>query len=79
MPTYVKKLRVEEWNTINNPCLVPNVTWMFDYVTRMYVHNFSIALITFIPYMHEYLSIFLNETWRINLINQASGFKKEMI
>jgi len=52
---------------------------ILDYVTRISEHNFSIAVITFIPCMHEYLSMFLNETLRINLMNQANGFEKEMI
>jgi len=32
-------------------------------VTRVCVHNFSIALTTCIPYMHEYLRTFLNDSF----------------
>ena len=81
-PTYVKGLRVEEWYTHLTLCWVLNVTCMYpilDYMTRMCAHNFSIALITFIPYMQEYLSMFLNETLRMNLMKQASAFEKDKI
>ena len=45
-----------------------------DYVTRMCVQN---VLVTFHTCM-TILSVFLNESWRMNLMNQVSGFEKEM-
>jgi len=52
--------------------------FVHDYTTRMCVHNLLMAPVTFIPYMHEYLCMFLNAYWRMNLMNQASGSEKEM-
>jgi len=47
-----------------------------DYMTGMCVQNLLIALITFISDMHENSSMFLNKSWRMNLMKQANGFEK---